>query len=184
MEARVLIYGATWYTGKLIARAARDAGINAVLSGRGEEKLRTLSSELGLEYRLANLEDRQGLDRAFNGIQALLNAAGPFRRTASPLIAACIRLGVHYLDVAGEAAVIDAATKSSLEAKSRNVMLMPAVGFDVVPSDCLAAHVASRAERPTRLFVGLSGLELLTRGSAITIVEQVGDPIWVRRAGA
>ncbi len=184
MDDRLLVYGATGYTGKLIARAAVKAGLSVVLGGRDEGRLRTLASELALDdVRVASLDDPRGLDRAFRGVRAVLNAAGPFRATAEPVIEACLREKVNYLDVTGEASVIDAISRRDREAKSRDVMLMPSVGFDVVPSDCLALHVTRRASAPVRLFIGLSGLDLLTRGSARTIAQQVGDPVWVRRGG-
>jgi short subunit dehydrogenase-like uncharacterized protein len=184
MEAKLLIYGATGYTGALITRAVMAAGASLALAGRNGQKLRLLASELGVnDVRVATLDDARGLDRALVGVRAVLNAAGPFRSTAPPIIEACLRQGVHYLDVTGEAGVIDEASRTDSEAKRRGIMVMPAVGFDVVPSDCLALHVARRARAPERLFVGLSGLDLMTRGSAKTIALQVGDPVWVRRAG-
>jgi short subunit dehydrogenase-like uncharacterized protein len=184
MNDGTLIYGATGYTGKLLAREARRGGMAPVLCGRNEEKLRLLASELRLEFRTVRLDDRERLDRTFEGIRAIVNAAGPFSLTASPLIDACLRTGVHYLDVTGEVAVIDMASRRDRDAKRRKIMVMPAVGFDVVPSDCLAAHVRSRARTARRLFIGISGLELLTRGSAKTIIQQIGEPVWVRRNGA
>ncbi len=184
MNGALLVYGASGYTGKLIARAARGAGLPVILGGRSEERLRPLASELGVELRIAELHDGPGVDRALAGVIAVLNAAGPFRVTAPPLIEACVRRGVHYLDVTGEASVIDAAAQWHDAASRRGIMVMPAVGFDVVPSDCLADHVARRVPRPKRLFIGLSGLDLMTRGSAKTIILQLGDPVWVRRGGA
>jgi short subunit dehydrogenase-like uncharacterized protein len=183
MTDGLLVYGASGYTGRLIARAAVRAGLPIVLAGRSEEKLRPLALELGVQARITTLEDPNGLTRALEGVRAVLNAAGPFRETAQKLIEACLQKGVHYLDVTGEAPVIDAASKRDGEAKQRGVMIMPAVGFDVVPSDCLALHVARRVTAPTRLFIGLSGLDLMTRGSAKTIILQLGDPVWVRRRG-
>jgi short subunit dehydrogenase-like uncharacterized protein len=183
MKDRLLIYGATGYTGKLIAHAAMQTGVRPVLCGRNGQKLQALAAELGLDFRVASVEDRLGLDGAVDGIRVLLNAAGPFRRTMRPLLEACLRRGVHYLDVTGEAGVIDEASRADREAKDKNVMVMPAVGFDVVPSDCLASHVVRRSGIARRLFIGLSGLDLMTRGSAKTIALQVGDPVWVRRGG-
>jgi short subunit dehydrogenase-like uncharacterized protein len=183
MSEPLLLYGATGFTGKLLARAACDRGIAPVLCARNEEKLRKLACELGLEFRVAGLDDLPRLDRALDGIRVVLNAAGPFASTASPFIDACIRKEIHYLDVTGEVAVIDMASRKGPRAKSRGIMVMPAVGFDVVSSDCLAAHVVRRSKGARRLFVGVSGLTLLTRGSAKTIIEQLGDPVWVRRSG-
>jgi short subunit dehydrogenase-like uncharacterized protein len=113
----------------------------------------------------------------------VINAAGPFSQTAPALIAACLRTGIHYLDVTGEAAVLDMISRLGPDARRRNVMLMPAVGFDVVSSDCLAAHVIGRSKEAKSLAIGLSGLTLLSRGSAKTYIEHLADPVWVRRDG-
>jgi short subunit dehydrogenase-like uncharacterized protein len=184
MKGPLLVYGATGYTGKLIAHAARLEGLDMILGGRSASRLSSLASELGVPSRAAVLDDAAAVERMLSGVRVVLNAAGPFHATAPPLIDACVRSGVHYLDVTGEAGVIAEAAAWHERAKDGGVMVMPAVGFDVVPSDCLAHHVARRVATPKKLFIGLSGLDLLTRGSAKTIVMQVGDPVWVRRGGA
>src|SRR5271167_18261 len=144
MAPSLLIYGATGYTGGLLVRAAKQVGLPVILCAREESKLRVLASEVGDEFRVAAVDDAAALSRALVGVSAVLNAAGPFGSTAGPLIQTCLDLGVHYLDVTAEPAVIEAAEKRDGDAKRQRVMLMPAVGFDVVPSDCLARYVADR----------------------------------------
>jgi short subunit dehydrogenase-like uncharacterized protein len=183
VNASLLLYGATGYTGKLLARACLERGLAPVLAGRNEGTLRALSAELGLECRVLGLDQPHLVEGALRGIAVAINAAGPFSVTATPLLQACLRAGVHYLDVSGEVAVIDRASRQDGEAKRRKVMIMPSVGFDVVSSDCLAAHVAQRSRGAKRLFIGISGLELLSRGSARTMIEQLTEPVWVRRSG-
>lgn len=184
MQTDVLLYGATGYTGRLLARSARDAGLTPVLCGRSEDKLQALATDLALEYRVAGLESPGEIACALDGIGVVLNAAGPFSKTAPPLVEACLHRGIHYLDLTAEVAAIDMASQRSDEARRRDVMLMPAVGFDVVPSDCLAAHVARRSPCARRMYIGVAGLALLSRGSAKTSIEVVGEPVWVRREGA
>jgi short subunit dehydrogenase-like uncharacterized protein len=183
MKDRLLVYGATGFTGKLIARSARDQGVPTVLSGRNPEKLRAVSSEVDLDFRVAQLHEPESLDRSLEHVGVVVNTAAPFSLSAPLLIEACLRNGVHYLDVTGEVPVIDKASTYGAEAQQKGIMVMPAVGFDVVPSDCLAAHVLSRSRSPRRLSIGISGLELLTRGSARTIIDQIGAPVWIRREG-
>ena len=183
MSDSLLIYGAYGYAGELLARAACERRLAPVLCGRSEARLRPLADALGLEFRVAELLDPEGMDRALDGIDVVLNGAGPFSSTASEVLDACLRVGAHYLDITGEVAVIDMASRRGAAARQRDIMLMPAVGFDVVPSDCLVAHAVSRSRDAARLFIGLSGLTLLSRGSAMTYIEHVGDPVWVRRDG-
>jgi short subunit dehydrogenase-like uncharacterized protein len=113
-----------------------------------------------------------------------LNAAGPFSRTVRPMVEACLDARVHYLDVTAEVAVLESLEQRDAEAKKRGIMILPAIGFDVVASDCLAAHVARRLPGALKLYLGLSGLALATRGSAKTMVEHAGRRVRVRRDGA
>jgi short subunit dehydrogenase-like uncharacterized protein len=156
-----MIYGATGYTGRLAARGG----------------------ELGLGYRVARLEDAESLDAALHDVDAVLHTAGPFSHTWRPMAEACLRTRTHYLDISGEIPVIESLRLRDAEARERGVMLMPAVGFDVVPSDCLGAHLARRLPGACRLRFGYRGLGYATPGSAKTLVEQAGYAV-VRRGGA
>jgi short subunit dehydrogenase-like uncharacterized protein len=179
----IVIYGATGYMGGLAARAAVARGLRPVLAGRSEPRVAALARQLGLTYRVASLSDTPALDRSLCDVGVLLNAAGPFAATWSPLVDACLRQGVHYLDLTGEVGVFEGIRARGMEARQRGILLLPGVGFDVVPSDCLALHVVSRLPGARVLRVAVSGLELVSRGSARTLAEQVGRGTWVRRAG-
>jgi short subunit dehydrogenase-like uncharacterized protein len=179
----LLIYGATGFSGRLLATAAVRRGLRPVLGGRDEARLAAVAEELGgLEYRVASLSDRYALDGALRDVDAVLHAAGPFSETARPMVDACLRTGTHYLDITAEIRVIEALARRDAEARARGVMLMPGVGFDVVPSDCLAAHVARRLPGARRLAIGLTGLVFVTPASAKTLVETADYGV-VRRAG-
>ncbi|HEX8433868.1 saccharopine dehydrogenase family protein [Archangium sp.] len=178
-----LIYGATGYTGRLLARAAKERGLRPILCGRDEPRLAALASDLALEYRVARLERDADLDEALRGIQVVLHAAGPFSSTFAPMVDACLRAGAHYLDLSGEVAAIEGVFQRDAAARQRGVMLMPGVGFDVVPSDCLALHLSRRMRGARRLVLGISGLEVISRGSFRTLAEGAGQSIHVRRGG-
>lgn len=143
-----------------------------------------MATPLGLEARPAQLTAPDQLAAALRDVRVVLHAAGPFSQTAEPMVQACLQAGVHYLDITGEIAVFEAIARRHAEARGRGIMLMPGIGFDVVPSDCLAAHVAARLPGATRLAIGVAGLRFASRGSAKTIVEQVARGVQVRRAGA
>jgi Protein kinase domain/Cyclic nucleotide-binding domain/Saccharopine dehydrogenase NADP binding domain len=181
MAGRVFVFGATGYTGRLIAAEASRRGLACVLCGRDQPKLAALADELALPYRAVSLENAGRLRDVLADASVVLNAAGPFFLTAPPLIEASLAVGAHYLDLTGEVDVVEAAARRHAEAVRRRVMIMPAVGFDVVASDCLARHVADRLRRPRRLRIGISGLRFVSRGSARTIVEQIGEGVAVRR---
>jgi short subunit dehydrogenase-like uncharacterized protein len=183
MSEGLLVYGASGYTGKLVTEEARARGLRPILGGRDAVKLDAASAGAGLESRAATLEDPTQLSKALEGVRVVLNTAGPFSATADALVDACLRANVHYLDVTGEVGVIEGLALRDGEARSRGLMVMPSVGFDVVPSDCLALHVARRSRRPRRLFLGIAMPPLFSRGSVRTMVEQIGRPPLVRRRG-
>jgi short subunit dehydrogenase-like uncharacterized protein len=133
-----VLYGANGYTGQLIAELAAQRGEKPVLAGRSADKVRPLAERLGLPWRAAALDDAPALDEALRGARAVLHCAGPFSATSAPMIDACLRAGAHYLDVTGEIEVFEAAFARDAEARQRGVAVLPGVGFDVVPTDCLA----------------------------------------------
>jgi short subunit dehydrogenase-like uncharacterized protein len=180
----LLIYGATGYSGRLMTEAAMRANLRPILGGRNAEKVMSLSDTLGLEGRVARLEDPRELAVALRGIAVVLHAAGPFSRTARPMVDACLRAGVHYLDLSAAADVVEELVARDAEARQQRIMIMPGVGFDLVPTDCLAAHIARRLPGAEHLAIGIRGLVLATRGSAKAFAEYAGRDIAVRRCGA
>jgi short subunit dehydrogenase-like uncharacterized protein len=184
MSGRLLIYGAYGFTGRLAVEAALQRGLEPILAGRDPDRLAGLAREKGLERRVADLRDARTLDETLRGVSVVLLAAGPFSATSRPMVEACLRAGAHYLDVSGEVPVVEALHALDRQARERSIMILPAVGFDVVASDCLGAHVARRLDRAERLALGIRGLELLTPGSARSLAEHAREPSRVRRDGA
>ena len=176
-----LIYGATGYTGRLCAAHAAERGLRPVLAARNPDTLRPLAEGLGLEWRVFGLAPTP---TQLQGVAAVLHAAGPFSATAAPMAAACIAAGIHYCDITGEIDVFEALAGWDARARKAGVMLLPGTGFDVVPSDCLAAHVATRLPGATRLRLSIGGLSKASRGTMKTMLEGIGTGVRVRRAGA
>ena len=114
---------------------------------------------------------------------AVLNCAGPFASTARPLMEACISSGVHYLDITAEYKVYALAESLSERAAAAGVMLLPGVGWDVVPSDCLALYVAAKVEQPQSLRIALQVANSMSRGSATSVGEILGVGLLVRADG-
>jgi len=191
-QGRILIYGATGYTGRLLAREAARRGLDAVLAGRDPAKLAVLAASLAaspdgaarFDTRAVALGDAAGLAAMLGDVAAVLHVAGPFSKTSKPMVDACLATGTHYLDVTGEIPVFEALARRDGEAKAAGIALLPGVGFDVVPSDCLAVHVAKRVVDPTTLRIGIAGLAGgVSRGTARTLVEILGGGGRVRRGG-
>ncbi|KAL4875605.1 hypothetical protein BJY04DRAFT_232333 [Aspergillus karnatakaensis] len=170
--ATLLIYGATGYTGRLATAHARTLGLNIILAGRSESTA-TYAKELNLPYRLFTLDDPSNIDAGLKNITAVLNAAGPFLRTAEPLIEAAIRNKVHYLDVAAELDSYKLAENNDARAKEAGVMLLPGCGGSVAMLGCLAGHAVKRVENPTSIDISLYVAGSMSRGSAISASENL-----------
>jgi saccharopine dehydrogenase (NAD+, L-lysine-forming) len=176
-----MIYGANGYTGEIVAEAAAARGDRPILAGRREDAVRPLAEKLGCPHRVFDLggDVAAGLD----GVAVVLHCAGPFSRTSKPMVDACLARGVHYLDITGEIAVFEACHARSGEARTAAVILMPGVGFDVVPSDCLAASLAAKLPGATLLQLAFTGLGELSAGTAKTMLEGLPSGGAVRKDG-
>ena len=181
---RMLIYGANGYTGRLIVQHVVALGMQPVLAGRNIEEIPSLAQEVGLEWRVVDLSDPNKLDEVLEGVTVVIHCAGPFSRTYLPMAAACIRSKVHYLDITGEIVAFEGLKAMHEKAKKAGVMLMPGVGFDVVPTDSLAAHLKRRLPDATRLTLGFMGLGSISHGTATTMVENLHQGSVVRENGA
>jgi short subunit dehydrogenase-like uncharacterized protein len=174
-----MIYGANGYTGELIAREAVKRGHRPVLAGRRAEEVTALAKELGCEARVFDL-DKPNLD----GIQLVLHCAGPFMHTSKRMVDACLAAGAHYLDITGEIVVFEAVMRRDAEAKARGVVLMPGVGFDVVPTDCLAAMLHAKLPDAHELWLGISSRRGgISRGTLKTMIEGLDKGGAIRRDG-
>jgi short subunit dehydrogenase-like uncharacterized protein len=178
-----LLYGANGYTGELVAELAKERGDKPILAGRNEAAVRAVAERLGFAWRAFSLDDPAAVDRGLDGVSTVQHCAGPFSRTSQPMVEACLRKKVHYLDITGEIPVFEACAARDAEAKKAGVMLMPGTGFDVVPTDCLAAHLKKRLPTATRLALGFQALSRTSRGTATTMVENIDKGGMVRRGG-
>jgi short subunit dehydrogenase-like uncharacterized protein len=182
-DGAILIYGATGYTGKLIAKRAAAEAARPILAGRNLDKVKAVAEPLGLAARAFDLRDPARIDAAVKGVSTVLNIAGPFSATSRPVVEACLRNRVHYLDITGEIEVFEALAARDAEAKARGVTLLPGVGFDVAPSDCLAAHLKRRLPDAVDLKLYLTFGPKMSRGTAKTAVEAIAAGTRLRRNG-
>ena len=183
MSGTILIYGANGYTGKLIAKAAAGQGAHPILAGRDLEKVEAIAKPLGFAARAFDLRDPGRIDAAIKDVSAVLCVAGPFSATSKPIADACLRNRVHYLDITGEIDVFEALAARDAEARTQGVTLLPGVGFDVVPSDCLAAHLKRRLPDAGKLKLYLSLGANMSRGTANTMIEAIAAGTRLRRGG-
>lgn len=175
MPSTFLLYGANGFVGQVAARLAVETGLRPILAGRHAAPIERLAAELGVECRVFGLDEPGAIDRALQQVAVVLYCAGPYIYTAQPMAAACLRAGAHYLDLTGEIAVYEALAARDAEARSRGVMLLPAVGFDVVPTDCLAVHLKQRLPSAARLTLAFQsqGPAGLPPGTQRTVIESI-----------
>jgi short subunit dehydrogenase-like uncharacterized protein len=170
----LLIYGANGYTGELIVEECVRRGLRPVLAGRRADALAPIAAKHGLDVRVASLDDAAALASMLAGITVVLHSAGPFFRTSAPMVRACLTAHVHYLDITGEIAVFEACRARDGDAKQAGIVIMPGVGFDVVPTDCLSAKLSERLPGAQLLELAFAGGGGFSRGTFKTMV--LGSP--------
>ncbi|QLK25012.1 saccharopine dehydrogenase NADP-binding domain-containing protein [Natrinema zhouii] len=178
----LLIYGSYGYTGRLIAREAVARGGSPAVAGRDGRAIAEQADQLGVEGRTFDLES-DDLASRLSTFDAVLNCAGPFVDTAKALVTACLETNTDYLDITGEFSVFEGLRQRDAAAREAGSTLLPGVGFDVVPSDCLAAFLAERLPEADELRLGIKSGGGLSRGTAKTLVEHLGSGGVVRRNG-
>jgi len=184
-EQPFLIYGANGFTGRLIAERAQERGLRPTLAGRSQAAIDEIGARLGLPTRIFDLDLAvpAALDEGIRGMRAVLHCAGPYSTTSRPMVDACLRAGVHYLDITGELDVLDAVLARDTEARAARTVLLPAVGFDVVPTDCMAAKLHAELPDAIRLELAFSGGLKPSPGTAKTMVEHLHEGARVRENG-
>ncbi len=183
MNSGLLVYGANGYTGEIIARSAAAAGLAPVLAGRSAAPIEALARELGCGFRVFGLEDAPALIDQLSGIRVVLHCAGPFSRTAGPMMAACLAANAHYTDITGEIDVFEHGFRQHDAARQAGIVMCPGVGFDVVPTDCIALTLKQALPDAAHLALGFDGRSGWSRGTAATSVEGLGHGGRLREAG-
>lgn len=179
-----LLYGSYGYTGQLIVDRALKEGVRPILAGRNELQLREQAKKYNLEYRAFSLVETSKLDSALQEVDAVLHCAGPFVHTFRQMAEACLRNKKHYVDISGEIPGFEELAAMDVQAKQAGIMLLPGGGFDVVPSDCLAAHLKQRLPSATCFRLFMSGVSAgVSRGTAKSAIENMHRQGRIRRDG-
>lgn len=184
----ICVYGATGYTGRLVAAELLASGAEVILAGRSEQKLDALAGELGGAARTAavGLDDEAGLRELLEPCAAVIACAGPFSVHGEPVVRAAADVGTHYLDTTGEQGFMRRVFEEfgPLAARS-GAALMTGMGFDYVPGDMIAALTAEGMGEVDELSLAyaVSGFGP-SRGTARTALGQMadGDVTWLEGA--
>lgn len=149
MTEPILLFGATGYTGRLVATELAHRGLTFAIAGRNRERLEELASRLPSRPGIieASVDDEPSLRSAMRGRKAVLNCAGPFTLLGEPVVRAAIEAGVHYADSTGELPFMRRiAEQFNVPARQRGLSVVPAAAYEVALADCAAAHLAKPAE--------------------------------------
>lgn len=177
------MYGAYGYTGRLIVEQSLREGEKPVLAGRDTKKLIPLAKAVGLKYKVFDLKNPHLIQNEIKEFKTLFNAAGPFKNTSKPLVDACLKEGVNYLDITGEIEVFKRNFSLHQRALEKKIAIISGVGFDVVPTDCMAAYVSNQISQPLHLELGISGMSGFSQGTLKTMIEKLEYGALLRRAG-
>ena len=178
-----MLYGAYGYTGKLIAQEAKNRGHTPILAGRSAEKLLPVAENLNLDYQILDLKDKDNLAKILEEVDLVFHAAGPYKYTSEPMVKACLKAGSHYVDITGETQVFEQNFKYDKEAINREIAIISGVGFDVVPTDCLAKYVSDKLSEPKSLDLGITAMSNPSPGTLKTMLEYFHTGQLVRRNG-
>jgi hypothetical protein len=155
---RITVFGAYGHTGKFVVAELLKRGLTPILSGRSKDKLAVLGSQYPhLDIRPASIDNPNDLDTALEGSLAVINCAGPFLDTATPLIEAALRKGIHYLDMAAEQqSVLSTHENFSKKAIEKGVIILPAMAFYGGLADLLATAAMSNWTTADTIDIGIA----------------------------
>ncbi len=157
--------------------------MHPILAGRSEDKIRSIAENFKLEYRIFSLKKASDVDKNLHDIDLVVHCAGPFSVTSKPMVEGCIRNKCHYLDITGEIDVFEANHFRADEAEKAEIVIMSGIGFDVVPSDCLAATLANELPDAVELELVFNGLEKVSPGTTKTAIESLQKGGRIRQKG-
>lgn len=179
----IAVYGATGFTGGLIAHELKRLGADFLVAGRDAQKLGALSGELGgVPFRAVSVDDPAGLREMLEPCSVVVACAGPFSLYGEPVVAAAADTGTHYLDTTGEQPFMQLVfDRYGEKAAETGAVLVSGMGFDYLPGDMIAALTAD----------GMGPLEEIvlaycvhgfapTQGTSLSALEIMrgGDVVW------
>jgi short subunit dehydrogenase-like uncharacterized protein len=189
MAGRTVLFGATGYTGRLVAEAMVERGVKPVLAARSRDKLEALADELGggLETAVADVSDPPSVSALVERGDVLVTTVGPFARWGAPAAAAATTAGAHYLDSTGESTFIrEVFERYGPAAESTGAAMLTAFGYDWVPGNLAGALALRKAgDDAVRIDVGyfITGRSSASGGTQATMATSLGDPTFAFRDG-
>jgi short subunit dehydrogenase-like uncharacterized protein len=191
VAGRIVLFGATGYTGELAAEAMVERGLRPVLAARSQEKLDALAQRLGgLETVVADVTDPPSVRALVEKGDMLVTTVGPFVRWGGPAAAAATRAGAHYIDSTGEPPFIrEVFERYGLVAEEAGCGMLTAFGYDWVPGNLAGGLALARAgESAVRIDVGYfvtgkADAGSMSGGTRASLVGVIAAPSFAFRKG-
>jgi short subunit dehydrogenase-like uncharacterized protein len=188
MAGRIVVFGATGYTGRLVADAMVERGLRPVLAARGRERLEAMASELGgLETAVADVADPASVRALVEPGDVLVTTVGPFARWGAPAAEAASSAGAQYLDSTGEPAFIrEVFERYGAAAERSGSGMLTAFGYDWVPGNLVGGLALERAgQAAVRVDIGYfnAGKAEMSGGTLASTVGALADPSFGFRDG-
>ena len=178
-----MIYGANGYTGELIVDYAIQQGFKPIVAGRNKLAIASLAEKKQLPARIFNLDNVDQVANNLNDVDVVIHCAGPFSKTADAMMQACLKSHTHYTDITGEISVFELAQDYHDKAVEQGIVICPGVGFDVIPTDCLASQLKEQMPNATHLALGFDSASRMSPGTAKTSVEGLASGGKIRQDG-
>lgn len=182
IQPKIAVYGATGFTGNLVAHELAKAVDAMIIAGRTQAKLDRLAAEIRgsgevlVQTRLASIDDDKSLDAMLDGVDVLINCAGPFSDVGVPVVAAAVRNATHYYDTTGEQAFMRQVQQDfDTSAREQGLVLAPASAYEY----CVGAFAARLAVAAGARRLGIcyahrnSGM---SHGTKKSVLRAIGDP--------
>ncbi|WMS88300.1 saccharopine dehydrogenase family protein [Pleionea litopenaei] len=179
--SNILIYGANGYTGQLIVDTAHKQQLQFTIAGRNATAIEQLANHYQCPSLAFDLSNHEVLTNHLKAFDMVIHCAGPFSATAEPMMQACLASQTHYLDITGEIQVFERAQQLNQRAKDAGIVLCPGVGFDVIPTDCIASQLKEKLPDATHLKLGFDSGSGLSPGTAKTSIEGLGQGGKIRK---
>ncbi len=189
-SGRVVLFGATGYTGDLAARAMVKRGMRPVLAARRRDAVEALAADLGgLDSAVADISDPSSIRALVERGDTLVTTVGPFARWGDAALDAAIDAGAHYIDSTGEPPFVRKVfEEADPRAKRSGTVAMTAMGYDWAPGNLTGALALTGADGAVGVRIGYfaagSGLGGMSGGTRASLMGALTEPSFQFREGA